>query len=165
MTIGAHPYRYDFLVVVELLVRVVYGLVVLVKHVVIEHAVGLGIEARSHGEVVDERLRGEHVAQVRWRGGRFAESYQVRRRVGPHVVGVEAVERHHQEHRVSSRGRLGRGQGRRDHAQRGHCSGRERQHDGGQRTTRCNAVTSVNGGRRWRPNGTDDERERGAPTE
>lgn len=115
----------------EQLVRVVHGLVVPVEHVIVDDAVGLGIEARGDGEMVDERLRGEHVAHVRRRGGRLAETGQVRCDVGPHVVRAKAVERRDHHQRVP-RDRGGRD--RDDRAQRGRTEHDRRHHDGGRST-------------------------------
>lgn len=84
----------------ELLVRVVHRFVAPVEHVVVQHAVGLGIHAGGQAEVIDERLRGERAAYVRRRGGRVPEPGHVRRRVGLDVVGPEPVERHDHHRRV-----------------------------------------------------------------
>jgi len=88
---------------VEQFVRVVHrrAVAIVVEHVVVEHAVRLGMQPGGHGEVVDERLRGKRGAHVRRRGGRVPEPGQVRRRVGPDVVGAETVERQHDRRRVS----------------------------------------------------------------
>lgn len=78
----------------ELLVRVVHRFVASVEHVVVQHAVCLGMHTGDHAEVIDERLCGKRVAHVRWRGGRVPEPDHVRCHVGLDVVGAEPVERH-----------------------------------------------------------------------
>lgn len=112
----------------ELFVRVVDRLVVRAEHVVVDHAVRLGVHAGGHGEVVDVGLRGERVAHVRRRGGPVPEPGQVRRQAGPDVVGAETVERHDQHQRVPrDRGDRGdRDQGARDSAD--HHAGRTVEH-------------------------------------
>jgi len=80
----------------------VHRLVVSVEHVVVEHAVRLGVHSGGHGEMVDERLRRERAAHVRRRGGSVPEPGHCRRQVGPDVTGPETVERHDHRHRVSA---------------------------------------------------------------
>jgi len=98
---GPYPDRHHQIVVMELLVRVVHRLVVAVEHGIVEHAMCLGIQSGGHGEVVDERLRGERAAHVRRRGGRVPELGHVRRHVGLDIIGTETVERYDHRHRVS----------------------------------------------------------------
>jgi len=102
----------------------VHRLVVTVEHGIVEHTVRLGVHSGGHGEVIDERLRGERTAHVRRRGGRVPEPGHVRRHVGPDVIGPETVERHDHDHRVSRD--TGRCHRREHHEQalHGHSTGR-----------------------------------------
>lgn len=97
---GSYPNRDDRLVVVEQFVCVVQGFVVPTEHVVIEYAVRLRVQSGGHGEVVDERLRGENAPHERRRRRLCSELGHLRRGVGPYVVGTETVERHDQRRRV-----------------------------------------------------------------
>jgi len=91
---------------VELLVRVVHDrCVVPIEHVIVEHAVRLGVHSGGHGEVVDERLSGERASHVRRRCGCVPEPGQCRRHLWPDIIGPETVERHDHRHRVSADGR------------------------------------------------------------
>lgn len=82
-----------------LLVRVVHQLVVPVKHGIVQYAVSLGVKAGGDAEVIDERLRREHAAQVQCRGVRVPEVEQVRRGFRTNVVVAETVEGQHDQRR------------------------------------------------------------------
>lgn len=58
------------------------------------------MEPGGHREMVDERFRGERGTHVRRRGRRVPKPDHVRRRVRAHVVGLETVERHDDDHRM-----------------------------------------------------------------